>query len=114
MRRRVIPRPTASRGRSPAHHLEREVAMVKLRDVTAATIGLACRGAVPLVGVAILLGMCSRREPAPPADLLEPAPNGSLARDEWGTLCLTLAPPEGQTHARCVVLDEKGVELMSL
>jgi hypothetical protein len=38
--------------------------MIDPRDVASATIGLAWKAAVPLVGVAILLGLCSGREPA--------------------------------------------------
>jgi hypothetical protein len=69
---------------------------------------------MPLVGVAILLGMYSGRVPAPPGDVPEPGSRGLLARDEDGTLRLTLAVPDGESTARCVVRDKDGTALLSL
>jgi hypothetical protein len=88
--------------------------MLNLRDVASATLGLAWRGAIALVGVAILLGTSSPRDPAPPGDLRGPGRTGGLAGRQDGKVCLTLAVPEGESHTWCIVQDEDGVELMSL
>src|SRR3954453_5906016 len=88
--------------------------MVDLRHVASTALGLAWRGAVLLVGAAIILGTCSGREPAASRDYGEPGPGGALTRDEDGTPCLTLVVPEGDTNARCVIRDQYGKELMRL
>ncbi len=80
--------------------------MITRLGVATAALGLARKGALLLAGVAILLGLSSGRAPAPPGDARGPGTRGPLAaRDEDGTLRLTLAVPEGRGYARCVVRD---------
>src|SRR4051794_30643848 len=86
--------------------------MTHIRNVSSASLGLAWRCAVMLVGVAILLGISSGRKSDPRQDEREPGPGGDTVRDEDGIQRVTLVVPEGETTARCVLRDRDGIELM--
>jgi hypothetical protein len=67
--------------------------MIKLCDVASVAFGLACRGAVLLLGVGLFLGMSSAPDPGPPRDGREPGRGAGLGRDEDGKTCITLGVP---------------------
>jgi hypothetical protein len=88
--------------------------MSRLNNAAAATLGLARTSAIPVAVIAILVGVFSTRDPAPPGGVPARGRERPIMREGDDTLRVTMNVPEGDITSRCVLQDEGKKELMSV